>query len=213
MLQESFLKFVSFLDQDDKDQALHFALGLLQSKQITLLDFYYQFLTPALNNFVCTNEDASICIWKEHTRTSIIRTILESTYAFVTKEKASSVGKTVLVVCPPQEYHEIGAIIATHVFSLHGFSATYIGANTPKEDILSAVKALNPDFLALSVTNYYNLFVTKTITEQLRQHHPNVKIIIGGSAFQKSGALEQVPHDYFIETSDDVASLRKEVIL
>lgn len=211
MLNENYQQFLTFLDNEDKDNAVGYALDLLAQKQITLQDLYYNFLTPSLNDFVCKANDESICIWKEHTRTSIIRTILESTYSFVAKNRKPSNNKKVLVLCPPQEYHEIGAIIATHVLTLYGFDATYIGANTPKEDIYSAVRALKPDYLALSVTNYYNLFVTKTITEYLKEEFPHVKIVLGGSAFTRTGAKDQITYDYIIQTESDIEQLAKEV--
>lgn len=211
MLNENYQLFLTFLDNEDKDNAVRLTLDLLNQKQITLQELYYHFLTPSLNDFVCNADDKSICIWKEHTRTSIIRTILESSYSFVANERKASNGIKILVLCPPQEYHEIGAIIATHVLTLYGFDATYIGANTPKEDIYSAVRALEPDYLALSVTNYYNLFVTKTITEHLKETFPNVKIVLGGSAFSRTGAKEQVIYDYIIQTEEDIEALAKEV--
>ncbi|MGD9886488.1 MAG: cobalamin-dependent protein [Bacilli bacterium] len=55
-----------------------------------------------------------------------------------------------------------------------------MGANTPKHDILSAVSVFKPDYVAISVTNYYNLVVTKQITKAIKEKDPSVKIIVGG---------------------------------
>lgn len=141
--------------------------------------------------------------------TSIVRTILESTYPYLIEIKKSvpKNNQKVVVVCPSEEFHEVGAIIVTNYFSLAGFDAQYIGANTPKNDILSAVKALKPDYLALSVTNYYNLVVTKQITEQVRGLFPNVKIIVGGNAFNKPGALVHLVYDYHLTHKEDIFKL------
>lgn len=201
--------FLKLVNEENKDEAMLYVQNLLKEKKIELYELYDFFLRPVLNEFECTFEDEEICIWKEHVRTSIVRTILESTYPYLIEAK-KSVQKNhqkVVVVCPSEEFHEVGAIIVTNYFSLAGFDAQYIGANTPKNDIISAVKALKPDYLALSVTNYYNLVVTKQITEQVKGLYPNVKIIVGGNAFNKPGALDHLVYDYHLTHKEEIFKL------
>ena len=199
-------KFLDLVNHENKDEAMLYVLDLLKEKKIELYDLYDFFLRPVLNEFVCNSEDEEICIWKEHVRTSIVRTILESTYPYLieVKKTVKPNNQKVVVVCPSEEFHEVGAIIVTNYFTLAGFDAQYIGANTPKGDIVSAVKALKPDYLALSVTNYYNLVVTKQITEQVKGLFPNVKVILGGNAFSKPGALDHLVYDYHLKTKEDI---------
>lgn len=202
-------KFLDLVNHENKDEAMLYVLDLLKEKKIELYDLYDFFLRPVLNEFVCNSEDEEICIWKEHVRTSIVRTILESTYPYLieVKKTVKPNNQKVVVVCPSEEFHEVGAIIVTNYFTLAGFDAQYIGANTPKGDIVSAVKALKPDYLALSVTNYYNLVVTKQITEQVKGLFPNVKVILGGNAFSKPGALDYLVYDYHLKTKEDIFKL------
>ncbi len=202
-------KFLDLVNHENKDEAMLYVLDLLKEKKIELYDLYDFFLRPVLNEFVCNSEDEEICIWKEHVRTSIVRTILESTYPYLieVKKTVKPNNQKVVVVCPSEEFHEVGAIIVTNYFTLAGFDAQYIGANTPKGDIVSAVKALKPDYLALSVTNYYNLVVTKQITEQVKGLFPNVKVILGGNAFSKPGALDHLVYDYHLKTKEDIFKL------
>lgn len=202
-------KFLDLVNHENKDEAMLYVLDLLKEKKIELYDLYDFFLRPVLNEFVCNSEDEEICIWKEHVRTSIVRTILESTYPYLieVKKTVKPNQQKVVVVCPSEEFHEVGAIIVTNYFTLAGFDAQYIGANTPKGDIVSAVKALKPDYLALSVTNYYNLVVTKQITEQVKGLFPNVKVILGGNAFSKPGALDHLVYDYHLKTKEDIFKL------
>ncbi|MDD3112815.1 MAG: cobalamin B12-binding domain-containing protein [Candidatus Izemoplasmatales bacterium] len=204
-------RFLTLLEKEDKDQALTYVLDLLENKTISLTELYNDLLTPSLTNFSCQLEDKEICIWKEHARTSIIRTILEATYPYVIQKKSakSDNPKRVLIVCPQEEYHEIGAIIATNYFLLAGYDARYIGANTPTPEILSAIKALKPDFIALSVTNYYNLFTTKKLTEAIKAQFPDVKIILGGQAFTHPKATDQLLFDIHIQQVDDIADFEQ----
>ncbi len=201
--------FIRHLDEEDKEAAVRYAWNLLDKGDLSVEKLYLDFIKPSLNNFSCTHEDKDICIWKEHRRTSIIRTILEISYFFVMKRRQNipKAGQSVLVVCPEEEYHEIGAIIATHFFTLNGYDASYIGANTPKEQITKAVQTFKPDLLALSVTNYYNLVTTKKTINALKDAYPKLKIVIGGSAFHSLNARNQLDHDFYIDDLNKIKTI------
>ncbi|MDD3478097.1 MAG: cobalamin B12-binding domain-containing protein [Candidatus Izemoplasmatales bacterium] len=205
--------FIKYLDQENKDKSVEYVMSLLKSKSITLEECYLNLLSASLSNFVCKEEDEDLCIWKEHTRTSIVRTILEATYPYVIERKnaVSDKKKSVVVVCPSEEYHEIGAIIVSHYFAMNGYESLYIGANTPKNDIVSAVKVIQPDILAISVTNYYNLVVTKKITQEVKQQFPHVKIVVGGLAFHHPDSLSQIVYDKHLTSLDDIAHIEEEL--
>lgn len=210
-MKENYKLFINKLDNELKDDCVMFIMNLFEQGK-TIKEVYEEFLIPALAEYECDSKIEEICIWKEHARTSIIRTILESTYPYLIKQKKKSIGKNVLVFCPQLEYHEIGAIIATNYLILEGFNAKYIGANTPSEQIISAVKILQPDFVALSITNYYNVVASKKLTERLKNKYPNVKIIIGGQATNNETALKQLNYDFIIRTYEDIVRFKEGLI-
>ena len=69
-----------------------------------------------------------------------------------------------MVLTPAFEYHEIRCNHGfTHFMLIEGLKdAYYIGANTPKVEIISAIRAYQPQFVAFSVTNPYNIVSNKT---------------------------------------------------
>jgi methanogenic corrinoid protein MtbC1 len=205
--------FLSLLDQEKKDQAVSYILSLLDTSNVTLKEIYDELLRPSLVGFKCTEQDEAICIWKEHIRSSIVRTILECTYPYVMKEKSKQqqLEKMIIVVCPKEEFHEIGAIIVTHYMNLAGFDAMFIGANTPNDQIISAIPAFKPDFIAFSVTNFYNVVATKIVTDAITSLYPDVKIIVGGQAFLEPSSLKSVKHHYHFKSTVDIFTLAKEV--
>lgn len=207
---KKYIAFLKLLEEENKDLALMFIIDLLQNNQ-SLKDIYEDYLIPSLKEYECNQTDEEICVWKEHTRTSIIRTIIEATYQYVIKERKSSIDKSVIVLCPQEEYHEVGALIATNYFILTGFDAKFIGANTPSDNIISALRILKPDYIALSVTDYYNIVVTKKLTEKIKDMFPETKIIIGGQAFSHKDALKQVTYNYILQTRKDIFDFAKEV--
>lgn len=42
-------------------------------------------------------------------------------------------------------------------YTLNGFDTVFVGANTPKEDFVSAINIIKPKYVVISVTNYYNI--------------------------------------------------------
>jgi methanogenic corrinoid protein MtbC1 len=208
MKDAKYKDFINNLNKELKDDCLLQIIDYLE-KGARIEYIYEDFIIPALAEYECDSDVEKICIWKEHARTSIIRTILESTYPYLIKQKHSQINQSVLVACPQQEYHEIGAIIAANYFILEGFNAKYIGANTPSEQIISAIKILKPNYIALSITNYYNVVVTKKLTEQLREEYPDLKIIIGGQAAKSKSTLEQLTFDYLIQTHEDIVHFKE----
>ncbi|MCX5774925.1 MAG: cobalamin B12-binding domain-containing protein [Firmicutes bacterium] len=208
-MNQYYPSFLAFLDHEDKDGAIGYVLNLLREKKITLENLYEDLITPALLDFTCLLEDHEICVWKEHFRQSIIRTLTGATYPFV-MERVKSItknGKKVLVFCPSGEYQEINALIVHNYFLLAGFDSRYIGTDTERDDVLSAVRVLKPDYLVLNVTNHFNVVVSKKIIDLVKAKYPSVKIVISGRGFEQPGATDHVTFDFHIHEGQDIAKL------
>ena len=204
---------LDYLEKEDKKNAVDFCYHLLLDQKISIEELYLELLAPSLLSFECSVQDEEICIWKEHFRTSVIRTIFETSYVFILERLKSikTIDKKIVVLTPAFEYHEIGAIMNTHLLQLEGFDANYIGANTPKSEILSALRAYQPDYVALSVTNPYNLVITKQTTDEIRRFFPHIKIVLGGQAFVNQHATQTLSYDYILQSLDDLKAFAKEV--
>lgn len=201
--------FMQILERENKEEAVEFAIGLIKKGSIDIVELYSNILKPALNNMQCTLADKNICVWKEHVHTAIVRTIVECCYPYVIakrdKECVLKRGK-VIIVCPPEEYHDLGARIITDYFTICGYDAVFVGNNTPYDDFYNAADKINPDIIAISVSNYYNLVVTKRIIENLRKKlNKKTKIAVGGYAFSRdSKNTSIVGADYYIDTFEDI---------
>ena len=208
-MDEKNLKFKQFLEDENKDEALLFALELLESGEKNVIDLYQDILTPSLNQMECKIDDHHICIWKEHVRTAIIRTIVECCYPYVIKQKKKldqNLAPVVVVLCPPQEYHDIGARMAADFFTLCGYQVVFVGSDTPYQDFYQAIHSIEPDVVAISVSNYFNLVSTKRIICELRQAcTKETYIVVGGSAFE--GDMEKVNlvgADAYVKSYQDI---------
>ena len=213
--------FVRHLTQEDKPRCVELALSKLSGGEIDVVALYNEVLTPALNAPTYSAEEGAVRIWQEHVRSSIVRTIVENAYPFVQRGKQARNGKagprsSVVVVCPTEEYHEIGARMVADLFELAGFDATFVGANTPQDEILQALATLRPTYVAVSVTNTYSLVPARRVLAQLRELRERsgagFKIIVGGNAFLKNPTLvQEMGADLHLSTFEDIRRLAEAV--
>lgn len=212
-MKEFYEEFIFYLEEENKEKAVKIVLDKLNSEEINIVELYTKILAPSLNNMECKLEDKKICIWREHVRSSIIRTIIECCYPYVIKEKYKEINNLkVVIVCPSEEYHEIGARMAADFFTLCGFNTTFVGSNTPKEDFLSAIDVVKPDYVVISVTNYYNLVLAKRAIEKIK-NESNFKgrIFVGGYAFKNNmDSVKKVGAEKYIDSFEDIQMLLKE---
>ncbi len=205
-------EFLELLEAENKQKAVQYALGLLDSGKVDVRTLYAQILTPSLNQMQCRLDDKKICIWKEHVRTAIVRTIVECCYPYVVRERdmiGSAQKKTAVVICPPEEYHDLGARMVADFFTLCGWDAVFVGGNTPYDDFYNAASQIKPDIIAISVTNYYTLVAARKIIADLKALlGSSVKIVVGGYAVRESsGNFEALGADYRAEAFDDIKKI------
>lgn len=201
-------KLIKLIHDENQAEATLFALEMLERKEVDVIDLFQDILTEALHSIEC-QETEKECIWREHIKTSIVRTIIEVAYPYVLKslDKVKKIDKKVLIVCPTEEYHEIGARMAHTFFTLQGYDSVFIGANTPLQVVVDSLDFLKPDYVAISVTNFYNVIKAKKLVEAVKKHNPNIKIIAGGQAFEIDAALETVQADFHISSFDSIKEI------
>jgi methanogenic corrinoid protein MtbC1 len=213
-MQPLYSEFLKYLEEENKEKVLQFVQSKLRSGEIDIITLYNELLKPALNDMKCGGTE-EFCIWKEHVRSSIIRAVIENCYTYLIKERdekynAKANGEKVMVICPPEELHEIGLRMVADFFTLCGYDAIFIGANTPKRSFLSAIDFIKPKYIAISVTNYYNLVATqKIIAEIKKQKYKDFKIIVGGHAFKRNPEMyAKMGADLLLESFDDIRKLK-----
>ena len=181
--------FIRILETEDRYEALRFILDLKQTKDLSVLEIHRDLLAASLNAMPRSG-DENIDIWKEHVRTSIIKTILENLLPFVIAERnvlATPKGKTVAVLCPPEEYHDVGARMATDILTIHGYETIFVGGNTPLRVFEAGLASQPIDWIAISISNPYHLISTRNIIEGIRSQNQTIRIVVGGSAIEKLG--------------------------
>jgi len=206
-MKQKYLDLIEYIHQQDREKAVGLAMELLENKEISIIELYENVLTMALYDIDCQEGDIE-CIWKEHVQTSIVRTIVELVYPYVLKEKEETKKDKVLVVCPTEEHHEIGAKMAHDFFLLQGYDSTFIGANTPLTVILAACEFVKPKYVAISVTNYYHVIDAKKVVDEIKKQFPNITVLAGGQAFKDKEAIQAVNADVHLTTYQSIKELK-----
>jgi methanogenic corrinoid protein MtbC1 len=217
--QELFQSFLSALTQSDKASCVKLIQTALIGKKISIIDLYSNLLIPSLNSVANNEKIQEINIWEEHIRSGIVRTIVEMAYPFVLAEsayKSDSLGLNIkaLVFCLEEEYHEIGARINADYMTLLGFDVYFIGANTPKKEILSAIETLKPRVVSISVSNYYHLPKLNALIEEIQTKILEKPIIlVGGYAVDHTPKAHEVIHpDFFIHNFEDIKRITEDLL-
>ena len=207
-------EFLQYLENEDKEGALNYIIQLLDDGKVNIPTLYAEILAPSLNNMNCNVKRKEICIWKEHVRSSIIRTIIECCYPYVAKESKSKVQKNekVIIVCPSEEFHELGARMAADFFTICGYNSIFVGSNTPQNDFINAVDVINPKYIVISVSNYYNLVFAKKVISKIREKTLNkdFKIIVGGYAFKENPEVyKEIGADFQVNSYEEIENISK----
>lgn len=200
------------LQEENKVEAVTLCMKALDTEQIGIVDLYTKILSPALIHVMAEYDVDDELIWREHVRSGIVRTIIELAYPHILNQRKPLNGKTVIVMCPQNEDHELGAKMVADFFKLEGFRSIFIGANTPNITMLKAIEITNPDYLCISATNYYNIVsIKRTIAEIKRETDHDLKFIVGGRAVEANPkVIETIDADYFFKSYEDIVNLSKE---
>ncbi|MBH1940774.1 cobalamin B12-binding domain-containing protein [Mobilitalea sibirica] len=217
-MEQILREFEVYFEEEDKEKAVQYVLKKLQDKEIDVINLYSNVLTPLLNNMKCRMEDQSIRIWKEHVKTAIIRTIVECSYPYVI-EKRDLINQpkrgNVTVLCPPDEYHDLGARMVADFFTICGYNAIFVGSATPYRDFYNAIPLIKPEVVAISVSNYYNLVSAKRMIDEIKKvvNYP-LKIMVGGYAFHDDeiSKLKTVGADYYAKTFTEILKLTEDEV-
>lgn len=204
--------FREALEQMDKPLCVKLAIRMLQKKEQTIVGLYTQVLAPTLNNMTDTSDNQPAAIWREHIRSSIIRTIIECCYPFVLAEAEANGIRTgkgkVVIVSPADEYHELGARMGSDFFHLCGYETIFVGSNTPKAEILKGLELEKPDYVVINAVNFYNVFKVQKVVAEIKALWPELKILASGYAFQHDPELcRKIGAIAVIRTIDDILAL------
>ena len=148
-----------------------------------LKHFYLDVVCPVMYRIGLLWERNEISVAEEHLATAIVGRITAALYPRFANVDVCR-GK-VVVTSVPNEFHELGARMLADFFEMEGWDVIYLGANTPKEELLAIIKKHKPFMVALSVATVFNLDNARQAIEMIKgdQETRDIKLLVGGLAF------------------------------
>lgn len=208
-MEDFYNEVLNALQVEDKQEAIRLCIDALDQKKISVAELYEKILSPALTNVIEEYPDTDDLIWREHIRSGIVRTIIESAYPYVIEERKEPNGDQVIVMCPEYEDHELGARMAADFYRLEGFDTTFVGARTPLSTIVKALQIEKPTYLVISVTNFYNIISLKRTVSSLKEAlNEDITIVLGGRAINANPeAVNFVGADMMMQNYEEIQHL------
>ncbi len=173
------------LRERDRDGAIRAGIDAVRDGRISVPDLYTQVLGPLMTDIGNRWQEGCTKVWEEHYTTNTIRNLVDSLAPEVMDAAASvpSLGKRVLMACPPGEQHDLGMRMLADRFRLAGWDVYYLGADTPVDEIIDAACTLKVALLVLSASTHFNRVLLRDVASRLRTGLPGVQLAVGGPAF------------------------------
>jgi methanogenic corrinoid protein MtbC1 len=149
-------------------------------------------------------ETGKISVATEHMTTAITEYLMTLAYPILFNAEHS--GRSAIVSCVANEFHQIGGKMVADIIEANGWDSFFLGANTPVEHLIEMIQEKKTDILALSFSVFFNMPHLIDAIEQIRKLDSYLPILIGGQAFQWGGQdiAARYPNLFFLESLPQV---------
>ncbi|MEC3884692.1 MerR family transcriptional regulator [Halobacillus sp. HZG1] len=96
-----------------------------------------------------------------------------------------------LLVCGPNERHELGLLIFALFLKRKGYDVIYLGQSIAGGDIDIVIDEIEPTYMFMSCTLKKNIPITVRLAESLQKQYPDLKIGLGGYAYDRLSELDK----------------------
>jgi methanogenic corrinoid protein MtbC1 len=183
-------KYFNALMRMDKGEAVKLILDVVEQDEISVKDLYLKVFTNVLYEIGRYWAMRKITVGEEHFATAVTVYTMSLLYDKIfnyEKKEHKMIG-----VCVGDELHEIGIRMVCDIFEINKWDTYYLGANVPNESVLSELKRVKPDILAISVTLANKVPSCTELIGLIKKEYSNVKIIVGGRPFNTDKNLWKI---------------------
>lgn len=181
MSEETYQGYLAGLLANDHQRCRVFFDQLLAT-DIGLRSLYEGLVQRSLYEVGECWEQGKISVATEHAATAISESLLNLTYPRLFAQPRK--GRSAVVTCVANEYHQIGGKMVADLFELHGWRGYFHGANTPVRDLVALIAEKRPDVVALSLASLIGLDALVGAATEIRAAFPDVPMLVGGQAFR-----------------------------
>jgi methanogenic corrinoid protein MtbC1 len=142
--------------------------------------FLDEIVAPAVGRIGHGWAEGSVSVAQEHMATAVFRRVLGWLLGVY---QVPGAARQLLVATPPRQMHELGALLVAVSAAAEGWRVTYLGADLPARDLVSAAEQTEPDAVALSIVYAGDDPELFSVLREVRAGVPrDVSLIVGGAA-------------------------------
>jgi methanogenic corrinoid protein MtbC1 len=179
-------EYLTLLLENNTHKAIELVLQA-ENSGILLEDVFVEILQEVMIEVGDLWHQNKITVDKEHYSTATTQLALAQFYPKIFSRPKN--GCKILACCVGSELHEMGVRMISDLFEYNGWDSIYLGAGVPQNAILKAIRENKPDLVALSVTMPHHLPLCLEIIKAIREEYKDIKIAVGGRAFQVSDQI------------------------
>ena len=201
--------YFNALIEMDKNKAVRLILDIVEKDEVSIKDLYLHVFTKVLYEIGRYWAMRKITVGQEHFATAVTVYTMSLLYDKIFRSEKKDY--KMIGVCVGDELHEIGIRMVCDIFELSKWDTYYLGANVPNESVLSELRRVNPDILAISVTLANKVPACTELISLIKREYPNIKIIVGGRPFNTDKELwKTVGADgYSVDANDAVETAKR----
>ncbi len=168
--------------------------------------FWENILLSSLYSIGRKWSNGEISVGQEHTATSICQRVISMHYEKILDENYELPTKKVIVAVSPKELHEIGARMVSDLLEFEGYETVFFGSNSKPEEIVQSSKDELINHILVSTTLISNIDATKQLVQFLKENLENVKVYIGGQAYNKlkQEFIDDIKADKYIKDFNEL---------
>ncbi len=203
-----YLHYLSAL-LDGNKVACHEIVKTLVESGIDARELYLDLIQKSMYRIGQLWEKSKASVATEHIATKITESMLDLVYPRILDVQKN--GKTSIITCVDKEFHELGARIISDYLELKGWNSFFLGANTPRTDLIEFINEKNPDLVGISNNLYMNVARSYKLIAEIRELFPDLRIIVGGQAlsFDNIMKLDEESGIKYIASFDDLDNYLK----
>jgi MerR family transcriptional regulator, light-induced transcriptional regulator len=163
-----------------------------------LATLYQRVIGPAMHELGRLWAEGAITVADEHLATALTHRVLAALRQPELLEQSFEVCSSkprVILAAVQGEQHALGLRMAADLLEDRGCQVAYLGADTPTEAILQAVRMLSPDLLGLSATMPEATAHLENVVGLVHEEFPELPLLVGGQASGSAHLGERIRLD------------------
>lgn len=151
---------------------------------VPVRDLYRHIFEPCLREIGRLWQIDQISVAQEHFFSAATQLIMSQLYPHIFGGERSH--GVIVMTCVSGELHEIGGRMVADTFEMEGWSAHYLGANTPHDAVVGTLAERSAVLLGVSATMTFHLSAVERLIQAVRASDKvgNIPVLVGGRAFE-----------------------------